>query len=225
MGNASTISGTALSAPVAPEPNLCRVSGYLRDVQGNPLRGVGIVIRHVYNPIGQATEVLVLRERQTVRSDGDGFLQFDLLRSATVDVELPNRLLDHVLHCVVPDAASVDLIDFLFPYVASVEFVTADPVTADVGESVVLELNAVLSNGVVVKLDGASTTLLSSDEAVLQKSGGFVFNALVPGSASVYVDAFNAAPLMLQLQPDGTPVSIQTMPSPTLPASITVNVL
>lgn len=224
MGNASTITGTALSTPVAPDPNLCRISGYLTDVHGSPLKGWSFVVRHVYSPIAEVSSVLVLRERTVVRADASGFVQFDLLRGSKVDIELPNRLLDQTLHCTTPNAASIDLIDFLFPYVAAVEFVTASPASVQVGESVTVEMKAILSNGVEVLLDGASTTLTSSDESVLRKLGGFSFEALTPGTADLSVTAFNPEPLRLQLQPDGTANVIQSVPSATLPADLTVNI-
>lgn len=224
MGNASTITGTALTTPVAPTPNLCRISGYLRDVQGNPLKGWAITIRHIYSPIADVSAVLFLRERVTVRSDAQGFVQFDLIRGSKVDIEIPNRLLDQVLHCTTPDADSVDLIDFLFPYVSAVEFVTTSPQNVSVGDVISFGLKAVLSNGVEITLDGASTSLTSSDENLLLRTNGFVFEAMGPGSAVVDVESFDPASLLLQLQPDGTPNIIQSVPSATLPTGITVNI-
>lgn len=224
MGNASTITGTALTTPAAPTPNLCRISGYLRDVQGNPLKGWAITIRHIYSPIADVSAVLFLRERVTVRSDAQGFVQFDLIRGSKVDIEIPNRLLDQVLHCTTPDADSVDLIDFLFPYVSAVEFVTTSPQNVSVGDVISFGLKAVLSNGVEITLDGASTSLTSSDENLLLRTNGFVFEAMGPGSAVVDVESFDPASLLLQLQPDGTPNIIQSVPSATLPTGITVNI-
>ena len=224
MGNASTITGVAISTPAAPSPSLCRVSGYLRDVQGSPLKGWALTIRHIYSPIADVSAVLFLRERVTVRSDAQGFVQFDLIRGSKVDIEIPNRLLDQVLHCTTPDADSVDLVDFLFPYVSSVEFVTTSPQNVLAGDSVVFGLKAILSNGVEVTLDGASTTLTSTNDTLLLKMNGFVFEALGPGSATVNVSAFNPAPLLLQLQPDGTANVIQSVPTATLPAGIVVNI-
>lgn len=224
MGNATTISGSAIPTAVATEPDLCRVSGLLRDVHGNVLKGVGITVRHLYTPIGQVSSTLVLNERRTYRTDGDGYVQFDLIRNSQVDVELPNRLFDHVLHVTVPDAASVDLISLLYPYVVSVEFVTASPVSLGIGDTLTFELTATLSNGVEVVLDGASVTLESSDEAVLQKSSSLVFEALTGGSVSVSLAEFDSVALALLLQPDGTSVSLQSVPTPTLPSAVVVNV-
>lgn len=224
MSNSSTVIGAALVGSAPSDPDLCRISGYLRDLQGYPLKGTGIVIRNVYAPIGRATNVLYLRERQVFRSDAVGYVQFDLVRGATVDVELPNRMTDQVAHCFVPDAASVDLIDFLYPYVVSVEFLTPGPVALSMGDIFVVSAQAVLSNGLTLPLDGASTTLTQSDESVLLKTSGMVFEPLSLGTCTISVSNFNPTPLKLQLQPDGTPVSLQDVPVAVLPAPISVTV-
>lgn len=224
MSNSSTIIGSALTASAPSDPELCRISGYLRDLQGYPLKGSGFVVRNVYAPIGRATNVLFLRERLVFRTDATGYVQFDLVRGATVDVELPNRLTDHVMHCLVPDAASVDLIDFLYPYVVSVEFVTPDPVPLNMGDILVVEAQAVLSNGVILPLDGASTTLTQSDESVLLKTSSMVFEPTGLGSCTISVTNFDPASLKLQLQPDGTSVALQAVPSATLPSPLSVTV-
>jgi len=224
MGNTATISGLVLADALNSELSLCRISGFLKDVEGSPVKGFGITVRYLYNPIGIVSTVLVVNERRTYRSDNNGYIQFDLVQGAVVDIELPNRLTDHVLHCTVPSTVSSDIIDFLFPYVKSVAFVTTSPQAMSPGTDITIKAQAVLSNGVVVAVDGASTTLVSSDELIVAKMSGFVFSALTPGTVNITVSAFNPAPLLLLLQPDGTAVSLQAVPTPTLPAALVINV-
>ena len=79
MANASTLVGTPVSTAVASAPDLCRISGYLKDLHGNPLPGVGLMFVNTYNPLGIATNTLLLQERTTVRSDKNGYVEFDLI--------------------------------------------------------------------------------------------------------------------------------------------------
>lgn len=223
MANESTLTGSTLSASVATDPSLCRVSGYLKDMQGFPLKGVGLVIRNGYDPIAQAATTLFLGERVQPKTDRDGYVQFDLLRGSLVSVELPNRLFDHTLQCLVPDSASIDLIDFLFPHVVSVSWVTTSPAAVEVGEVIVVELEATLSNGEVIELTGESTTLVSSDDAILLKDSGFSFSGQSAGSVTLTVDEFDQTLLEGVLkEPDGTSIVIQDLVEPTLPSTITI---
>lgn len=219
----TTVSGTSLqSEPVG--DSLCLISGYLLDLTGAPLRGWNLVIRNGYDSMGSAPDTVFLRERVNVQADQNGFVQFALRRGVRVDVELPNRLFDHVLHCTVPSRGAADLVDFLFPHVISLAFTTASPTALAVGDGLEVEAAATLSNGEVVALDGASATYASSDSAVLQQTSGPLFEALATGSVTVSMTAFDPEPLGLLTQPDGTVFQVLERPTPALPASITVNV-
>jgi len=219
---ATTITGTIISPGTDPELNLCRVSGYLRDVGGVPLRGQAITVRHIYNPIGIAPDTLVLSERKVYRTDKDGYVQFDLLQGALVDFELPNRLADHVLHRLVPSVVSIDLVDLFFPYILAIEFVTTTPQALEVGDTLTIAAVALLSNGETVVLASTSTTLESSDEEVLERTSGFLFTALTPGSILISMTDFDPEPLKLLLEPDGDAIYIQAQPALAFPDDIVV---
>lgn len=222
MANSASISGSALTGSASTDPSLCRVSGYLRGLDGVALRGWGLTVRNVYNPIGQVSNTVFSSEYKTFRTDATGLVEFDLVRGMSVDVELPNRMTDHVLHRVVPDLAQVDLVDFLFPYVVSIAFESPDPESVAIGDSLVLELSATLSDGTVVELDGSSLTMSSSNSGVLLHDSGLNFLGVSAGSVTVSVDAFDYTKLNILKQPDDTVIELLDLPSATLPSPLTV---
>jgi hypothetical protein len=225
MANASTLVGTPVSTAVASDPDLCRISGYLKDLHGNPLPGVGLMFVNTYNPLGIATNTLLLQERTTVRSDKNGYVEFDLLRKACVTVNLPNLMTDVTMHLVVPDAASSDLVDFLFPYLVEVQFVDTSPLAVIIDEIATIEMKGILSNLVEVELESSVVVLLSSNEAVLRKNSGHIFQGLTAGSSAVSVESVDTAPLKLLLANDGTtPITLFEQPTVILPTDLTVNV-
>lgn len=225
MANASTLVGTPVSTAAATSPDLCRVSGYLRDIHGAPLPGVGLMFVNTYNPLGIVTNTLLLQERTTVRSDKNGYIEFDLLRKACVTVNLPNLMTDVTLHLVVPDAASSELVNFLFPYLAEVQFVDASPLGVAIDEVVTLEVRGILSNLVELDLTSTVVTLLSSNVAVLRPYSGHMFQGISAGTVAVSVDSVDTASLKLLLANDGTtPITLFEQPAIILPADLTVNV-
>lgn len=225
MANATTLSGTSLSTPTSPEPSLCRVSGYLKDIHGKPLVGTFLRIRHKYSPLAIVSTSLILQERMTVRSGRNGLIEFDLLRESRVDVEIPNLLQEVVLHCVVPNSASANLIDFLFPHLVDVQWVTASPLSLAVGESAEVEVKGILSNGQEVSLTSVSVDVETSDPAVVVESpGDLYYRGVAPGSATLDILSVDSDPLKLNLKPNGDPIILFSVPPPTLPGPLTVNV-
>ena len=224
MANAYTISGDPVDTAAATDPDLCRISGYLKGINGAPLKGHVFFIRHCYSPISVGTTVAVLREKLTITSNRDGYVEFDLYRNATIYLELPNRAMDLPLELVVPDAASVDLIDFMFPHLVSVAFVNASPIDISVGERVDVTTEGTLSNGVVIPLDGAVVTLESSDPGVLLQQSSIGFTGFAVGSATISVTNVDDTALALNQEPDGDPIIRFDVPAVTLPTPLDVNV-
>lgn len=99
--------------------NLCTVSGYLYDVHGNPLKGYKIVLRYVNQPYVFENDTIFSNEYQVVYSDSSGAVSFKLMRQAKVKVEINNLLLSIDRICTVPNAATVDLVTFVYPDLAS----------------------------------------------------------------------------------------------------------
>lgn len=222
MSNSASISGSALTGSAATDPALCRISGYLRGIDGVALRGWGLTVRNMYNPYGQVTNTLFLAERKTFRTNTDGLVEFDLVRGMSVDIELPNRLTDHVIHRTVPDVAQIELVDFLFPYVVSIEFTSPDPESVAIGDSLVLTMTATMSDGTTIELDGAPLTMSSSNDSVLMHDSGLNFLGVAAGSVTVSVDAFDYTKLDILKQPDGIGIELLELPDATLPAPLTV---
>jgi hypothetical protein len=224
MANTSTSSITPLAQPSSTDPDLCTISGFLRNLQGEALKGWSIVIRSIYDPTGIAPDTMILQERLSFQADATGFMEFELLRGATVRVELPNLLNDFVLEVVIPDAASANLVDVLLPHVLSVAFVDTSPLAVAIDTSVEIALEATLSNGQVVAVPSAAVVLLSDAEAVLTKLGGLVFRGLAAGGANVSVDSFDPDKIELRQTPAGGTIPLFDTPAVTLPADLVVTV-
>jgi hypothetical protein len=224
MANASTHSGSAISTAVATDPDLCRVSGYLRNIHGNPLVGIELIIRHCYSPIAAVGDALYLQERLTVRTDANGYVEFDLLRKSKVYVEMPNLIQDYRPTCIVPDASSIDLVDFVFPTVESLAWDDAGPLAVNVDEAFTVGLTGTLTNGETIAIIGAAVTLSSSNEVVVRKDTSLSFTALAVGVALISVDALDLDLLGLNAKSDGTVLVLLDVPTPSFPTDITVNV-
>lgn len=222
MANATTIIGDPIVADAPLDPSLCRITGRLLDIHGHPLAGYSLTVRHKYIPVGIGTQSMILREQQSVRSDKDGYLSFDLFRDSKAEVEIPN-LLSTTFFCInVPDQANADLIDVVFPYVVSAAWITDDPYAAQIGERVIIRVEVTLSDGQVLPL---STFVSSSDnEAVASPVGMGAYKALAVGTALITLESIDEASLNLNLESNGTPLVFQDIPSPTLPAPLTINV-
>ena len=101
------------------DSDLCTISGYLYNIHGNPLKGYRIVLRYINQPYVFGSDTIFANEAQTVYSDSSGAVSFRLLREAEVKVEINNLLLNVDRICTVPDAATEDLVTFVYPDLAS----------------------------------------------------------------------------------------------------------
>lgn len=226
MANATTLVGTPLSTAVATEPDLCRISGYLKNAHGQPLRGWSFVLRYCYIPLGVLSDTLILQERLPIKADSNGYVEFDLIREAQVSLELPNLLPWVHKKLTVPDSASSDLLDFLFPYLVSVEFCDPAARSVSVGDIVNAGLEGTLSNGQVVLVPGSAATYEVSDHTVISQTVPPNFRALSVGSATITVTAVEASQVDENEDRDGEALVFFSTPAVTLPAgplSVTVN--
>jgi len=82
VANSKTVTASKIAAATATDPAVCRVSGYLRDIQNNILKAEAITIRHIYNPFAVGSDTLILQERLSVKSDSTGLITFDLYQGA-----------------------------------------------------------------------------------------------------------------------------------------------
>ncbi len=95
--------------------NLCTISGYLYDIQGQPLKGYKVVIRYINQPLTHGTDTIFANQYQAIFSDDTGLVSFKLLRSAKVKVEINDLLLSVNRICTVPDSATENLVTFVYP--------------------------------------------------------------------------------------------------------------
>lgn len=166
MANTLTVSLTALHSDSAPDDeNLCRISGYLRNVRGQPIAKAPLRFASRETQVSAYGSTLVLPNRVEVTTDATGFLQVDLLRGAEIVVSLPT--ISAGITRTVPDQASINLVAWLFPYVESIAYDGDNPLTVSRSAGgVPLVFTATLSDGSTVELLDA-VTLETSDEGVL----------------------------------------------------------
>ena len=216
MASSYTVVGTSVTSSTPDDPSLCRVTGYLRDIHGNALRGREITVRNLYTPAAVDETTLIMQEHQQVRSDSTGRVQFDVYQGATIRIELPGRLNEIVQEVVVPEAASIDLVGLVFPYVDTVVF-DDESYAADVDEQFTLDITGTLSNG-----EEASTSLTSaieweiSDEDVIERVNTNTFRALSAGTATITMVDVDTASMDEYLEPDGDVIQFLTHPTITL---------
>jgi hypothetical protein len=228
MANSSTITGTPVGTAVATDPDLCRVSGYIKNVKGQPLAGQSFVLRYCYVPIGLGGDTLLLQERIPVKADKDGYVEFDLIRGAELTLELPNLLSDVFKELKVPDAASVDLMDFLFPYVETVKFADTTALSIAVDERFSVKVVGVLSNGDEVDLTTSNYTLSTSAPGVVDFHAGLgnYFIGVSPGAADITIIEANDDGLALNQTRDLEDLVFFGRPDPVIdptPISVTVS--
>jgi hypothetical protein len=226
MANATTLVGDPISTAVATDPDLCRISGYLKNAHNQPLKGWSFVLRYCYIPMGLVSDTVILQERLPVKADANGYVEFDLIRGAQVSLELPNLLPWVYKKLTVPDAPSSDLLDFLFPYLVSVEFCDTDPRVVAVGDNLDAAVEGTLSNGEVVDVPAGAATYEVSDLSVVSPAGVPNFRALSAGSATITVTAVDASRIDENADRGGEPLVFFSTPAVTLPVaplSVTVN--
>lgn len=219
MANSITLSGSALPNAHSTDPNLCRVSGYLKNAMGQPLGGWHFVLRYCYVPLGLYVDTLVAQERYTIRADRNGYVEFDVIRGSRFTLELPNNLPWVYKELTGPDAASVDLLDMLFPRIVSVDFATPSSESILVGEAVSSVARATLSNGEVITLPTAALTVESSNPSVLDRVAPGTYRGVSPGYAELSITSVDADSAGLNQDKEENDLIFFDKPAPTLPSS------
>lgn len=139
--------------PISTDPRLCIASGFFRRPDGSPAANVDIHFIAKFDPVlldGDA----VLVERVIIRTDKTGYAQVSLIRFAQYDTTIEgfedcNRIIN------VPDLATVNLPDLLFPTVAQITFSPAPPFNVPLNDILLVTPTVVTSDGRV--LDGTAT--------------------------------------------------------------------
>ena len=183
-----TIVGTPLSVDPPVAPNVCRLSAFFRDMTGAALVNYGMRFNTAYAVL-TADGVGVQEPALVVSTDTDGRLVVDLLRGIDVHVTFPDRF-DLPLSFTVPDVASADLFDYLYPHAVSVALAPAAMILPVAGESPATA-TATLSNGETVDVTD-HVTWASDDELVATVSESGLVSGVGAGMAQISASALDS---------------------------------
>ena len=209
MSNSSSASGVRADSTTPVDTTICRVTGYIRDINGYLYPGARLRIRPLHDPLIDGAQTLVLGGIQTILSDSSGKVEFDVYQSSTVQMEIPSRVGDMIRPVIVPASSSADLIDLLFPYVDSVSLSSVDPL--EIGGTATVTVTATLSNGEELDIT-AESTLSSSSDSVATVSGSTV-TAVSAGTATISFSEVDTDALSLYQEPDGDVIKRVNHPS------------
>lgn len=151
----------AIASPNSTNPDMCTVSGFVRDPTGRLVREKHLLsIYQAYDP-AIVSDAAIYAEERHIATDAYGWVQFDVYRGTYYNVTLRPALTDETkaseqLTCYGPDAAYAKLVDFIFPVPTLVTF---DPV------SISLSVGGVDSASVEITWSNTNTT---SDATVLE---------------------------------------------------------
>lgn len=155
--NTFDVSAEVFTFPMARDARLCRASGFFRNITGAPAANVDMHFIAKFDPIlleGSA----VLTERALIRTDSKGYAEIDLIRFGKYDVMIQGYN-DVFREVCIPDAASVNLPDLLFPVVARVTFDPTGDVSVGVGSTTVLTPRVIFTDGDYVEGNDNSDVL------------------------------------------------------------------
>jgi hypothetical protein len=133
--------------PPSPDPDLCRVSGYMRGPDGRPKGGIDIHFIQRFNPL-VVSGVGVMGERVTCRTDATGYIQVDLWRKGVYRAVVQGH--ENVGRDVlVPDLTSANINYLLFPRVYGVTFDPPGPWSLAAGDELTIDVEVTLTSGYV----------------------------------------------------------------------------
>lgn len=211
--NTFDVVGEVFVPPISNDQRLCRCSGYFRDIDGTPQEYLDLQFFADFDPVLLDRAGIIPRSVHG-RTDGNGYFQIDLIRCAKYRVSI------EAMECAdrfirVPELASANLPDILFPVLKSVTLTPPGPYNLTVGSEVVVTPFLLDSAGVPLKGTGdGDVTWRMSDTNIA---------SIVVGATTVTIRG-NAAGTT-QLNVERTDYSIIGIPAPTVsgqPITITV---
>lgn len=113
--------GNTFSHPVSSDANLCRCSGYLVKPDGTPIDGAIIFITSVSNPVIVAESYASVGNDLQLKTDSSGYVEFDLPRLGVYWITVQG-MIQEPRKIYVPDTDGFNLIDILFPVIASITY-------------------------------------------------------------------------------------------------------
>ena len=155
------IFGAAFSPPESTDPDMCRVSGFFRTPTGAAAPNVNIAFVTQFKPFLLGPSA-ILTERIELRTDAKGYVELDLLRCGCFDVSVEG--IEGVFRSIqVPDAASANLPDLLFPYIKRIVFDPPAPWTIAPGGHITVEVKVYRSDGNETDFIGEHLTFYTAD--------------------------------------------------------------
>ncbi len=156
------VKGETFTAPVATDSRLCRASGFFKDATGRALAWLDITLINDFKP-AIVDGYAVLGSKVQLRTDIDGYVEVDLYRGGeyramiqsiqAAEADITGAIVfDREL--VVPDRASVSLVDLFFPVV---EAITWAPTTVALTAGDDLELVPVVVGSDYRTLEGTAS--------------------------------------------------------------------
>jgi hypothetical protein len=133
------VKGETFTMPVAADSRMCRASGFFKDATGRPLEGLDISLINDFKP-AIVDGYAVLGSKVELRTDEDGYVEVDLYRGGEYRAMVQSIqaaeadstgaiVFDRAL--VVPDQASVNFIDLLFPVVEEITWTLGELAVGD----------------------------------------------------------------------------------------------
>jgi len=157
------VQGQTFSRPVATDPRLCRASGFFRDAAGRPRPNLDIKFIPKFDPLIVDGDAVMGYQIEGC-TDSDGYYQVDLFREGEYEA-LVEAFDDMPRDILVPDASSVNLINLLFPVVASVSY-SSDPIATTVDNYVDVTLTVLSSSGITLDIMDGDVAFLSNDTSI-----------------------------------------------------------
>ena len=170
------------------DPDRCTLSGFMFTNQpGVPIKGARMIVEVLVSP-RSTDDGSDIGESFYVEIEEDGLAVFETMRNVVVRISLLWQ--DRSYSFTVPDASSVDLADFITPYVKSLELNPSSVASLVVGEELEFGVEATFSDSRLGQIEDGETIFSSSDSDVATFLGN-ALTALQVGSTTVQVSNKN----------------------------------
>lgn len=185
--NVFDIQGIVKTVPSSLDPRVCVAYGWFVTGSKQPDRSVEMQFITKRLPL-LVDSMGVLRERVTVSSDRNGYIEIPLIRCAEYDV-LVSGFEDLTRIVYVPDAPNILLPDLLFPVVKEISWAPSGPYSVASGSSI--SLTPTIQATDLQILEGTSIEEImwaSSDETILVVEPGsttITLRGIAPGTAEL----------------------------------------
>jgi hypothetical protein len=184
---AFNIPATLVTPPVPNDIRLCTAFGFFRDITGAPNNGLRIQFIAEFDPLW-VDGAGVLKERNEVRTDKNGYAQINLFRHARYECTIAGEE-DLVRKIAVPDLPNCNIVDLIFPIVASLVTTPPGPAfTITVGQEMPLGLKVYASDGECLGSGIGDIIYSTSDQSVLSYNvyrDGLTLIGVGPGTAQL----------------------------------------